>query len=193
MINLWINWFDCSDPERAKEYEYCLRKNLENPLIGSIRKMETEGRITYNRFFAYMDQHPEDVNIISNLDIYFDETIRYAETIQGRNVYSITRWEEMPDGSVISFQERNPGVHSKFSQDAWIFRGSPTVRNAEFALGIPGCDNKISYLLWAAGYNVTNPCYSIKAIHKHEKEWRDTSRDAFRIEHPFYFPEPCHL
>jgi len=41
------------------------------------------------------------------------------------------------------------------------------VEGANFTQGVPGCDNKIAYLLQEAGYVVTNPSTTIKTYHLH--------------------------
>lgn len=197
MINLFLNVFHHPYPEREKEIQFCIQKNEENKFINRVIKIETNekvitDRVTYNRFFDLMAQYPLDVNIISNLDIYFDHTIAFAEHISTGEVYGLTRWE-FYNGEIMTFAQRHPDVQSKYSQDAWIFRGSPKIRNAPFTLGMPGCDNKIAYLLKQAGYKVKNPCISIRAIHCHQNDGRNTARDQYRLPPPYEHLEPCRL
>src|SRR5204862_5215377 len=63
------------------------------------------------------------------------------------------------------------------SQDVWAFEGPvKPVAFSDFALGKPGCDNRIAYELGQAGYEVLNPCLSIKTYRSEErrvgKEWK---------------------
>jgi hypothetical protein len=43
---------------------------------------------------------------------------------------------------------------------------------APFTMGILGCDNRLAYLLSEAGYRLSNPGRSIRAIHLHRSEVR---------------------
>lgn len=188
MINLFVNLFQHKDVSRQKELEYCFEKNEANKLINKIIVVNRDERATYGDFFNAMNDYPNDINIIANSDIYFDDTIRLVDKITKRQCYALTRWEDI-NGHVIDFNERH-GKPSppQWSQDAWIFKGSPNLegfhtvvasnnsritKTIPFNLGIPGCDNKFAALLKEKGFKVTNPSLSIKAIHKHRTDKRD--------------------
>lgn len=194
MINLFINYFDHQNKDRKKELEYCLEKNKRNKLIDNIIIVNRNERSTYGDFLRAMNDYPNDVNIIANADIYFDNTIEYANQIKKMECYALTRWE-LYNGTVMTFNQRHGRPSPPhWSQDAWIFRGSfkhndfdnviavnPKRQNVEipFQLGIPGCDNKIAALLREKGFNVTNPSLVIRAIHVHKNSNR--SYPAFQI------------
>ena len=187
-MNLFINYFDHSNSKRKKEIEFCLKKNEENEHIKRVVIVNRNERCTYGNFFDAMFAYPNEVNIIANSDIYFDDTIQLARTIEYNQCYALTRWE-LVNGKVIDFRSRH-GVPSppRWSQDVWIFKGS--INSSEFhtvvatnlnnnksevipfSLGIPGCDNKIAAMLKEKGMQVINPSLSIRAIHVHE----DSSR-----------------
>ena len=192
MINLFINYFDHSNQDRKKELEYCFEKNKANKLINNIIVVNRGERATYGDFFRAMANYGNDVNIIANADIYFDETIKLSERIKKLNCFALTRWENY-NGTVMSFSQRHgrPGYVQpsppEWSQDAWIFRGSVRPEGFDdviavnssrqnvsipFQLGIPGCDNKIAAMLREKGYNVINPSHTIKAIHLHKNSSR---------------------
>lgn len=188
MINLFINPFTHENASRQKEIDFCMRKNVENKLIDKIIQVNKNSRSTYGDFFKIMSQYPNDINIIANLDIYFDETIELAKDIKTMECYALTRWENY-NGSVIDFNSRHGRPSPpQWSQDAWIFKGFPDDKDFDtvvainsksrsnetipFSLGIPGCDNKIAAMLKEKKYNVTNPSLSIKAIHVHKNESR---------------------
>ena len=188
MINLFINYFDHSNSLRRKEIEFCLEKNQENEYLHQIIIVNRNERATYGDFFRAMNDYSEDVNIIANADIYFDETIQLSERIKENQCYALTRWEDV-NGTIMDFNQRHGRPSPpEWSQDAWIFRGSTepihydnvdAVRDNRhrevipFSLGIPGCDNKIAALLKEKGFRVTNPSLNIKAIHKHLNPSRD--------------------
>jgi len=204
LINLFLNSFKSDDKERQKEFDFCIEKNIENPFIDKIYFLKSTkensifNRPTYSDFFREMAKFPSDINIIANSDIYFDETVQLADRIQGREVWCLTRWEKMKRFDeklqkevdvIMYFNRRNPFDEPKWSQDAWVVRGGPNIE-ANFGLGIAGCDNKIAYLFRGAGYNVRNPSYSIRAIHVHEKP---TIRTNYVVPRPYLHIEPHNL
>ena len=59
-------------------------------------------------------------------------------------------------------------------------------------MGMPGCDNRIAKEILDAGYNITNPCLSIKAIHLHETGYRTyTAKDT--VHGLYHYVLPCYL
>lgn len=150
-----------------------------------------EGRPTFKDFFNAINKvtEPTDINIIANSDIYFeyinsDNFIRLTHN----DCLALSRWDVQPDGSAVHYN--NSG-----SQDTWIFRGAiKMVEGANFTQGIPGCENKLAYLLQQAGYTVTNPSLSIKTYHLHNSGIRYYDKDSkgrqlpnrriYRLPHP---------
>lgn len=188
MINLFINSFTHNSESRQKEIDLCMHKNYDNSYIDKIIIINRGERASYGDFFKIMSQYPKDINIIANLDIYFDQTVKFAKNIKKMECYALTRWE-LYQNKVIDFNSRHGRPSPpQWSQDAWIFRGAPnpkffdvvdavnsqTRRNEKipFSLGIPGCDNKLAAVLREREYVVTNPSLSIKAIHVHETNSR---------------------
>lgn len=186
-----------SKPSRNEEHLLCLEKNNANPHIDKIiilteeltdenaavawnlnkadlivtgRKREkyedifklTEGKIAKNNLV-----------ILANLDIFFDDTLRYLSFFPdwSDTIMALTRWEF-----------RGPRRRSRLlqvgnSQDVWIWRNplNKTGIKADFAMGEPGCDNRIAYEL-AKNYRVINPCKTIKCHHCHQFETPDYSQ-----------------
>jgi hypothetical protein len=192
-INLFINHFLCGDAERQKEYDFCLKTNEENPLISKI--INFDNRLKYNDFFEATQDYPNDVNVLANSDIYFNETIEKLLNIRDRECYAITR-SELKDGKIVAFEEMNAyNKHAiaRCSQDVWVFRGAVIGVMADFHLGIPGCDNRVAHEISKVGYKVINPCYSIECIHKHESQERNYNipeQYDERVERPYKFIEP---
>ena len=60
-------------------------------------------------------------------------------------------------------------------------------------MGVPGCDNKITYVAHNSGMIVRNPSYTIKAIHVHANEWRDDERNKAQIKGPYKWVIPTTL
>jgi len=206
-MNLFINWFETKDPVRQAEYQFCYDKNFSNGLFKNIINLQCgEEQPTYNRFFELMKQYPDDINVLANLDIYFDRTLELAAKITTREAWCLTRWEyvtreDFPhlftdldgDEKVVFFEERNTQAPPAYAQDVWIVRGAPRIINADFSMGMPGCDNRIAWCFHSAGYIVRNPCLSMKCIHVHASNWRDQTKILNSVPKPYLKVTPERL
>lgn len=207
MIILYQSYYDELDEKRREEINYCFQKNINNPHIDKyvilcetqdlpdfldhekVEFIEFDHRPTYQDIFKLMI--PDEVNVLANSDIFFDETILKSLSITDRQVYAITRHEYrfFRNGSIIKPFNSKP----EWSQDVWIFKKPPngekynevisenlqTHRREKipFCQGIAGCDNHLAYLL-KVDYKIINPYYSIKVMHVHENESRN-----YKIKH----------
>jgi hypothetical protein len=169
-VNLFtISIGENENPKRLEEFEFCQNKNLQLNLsyieIDSKHKMAT-----YNDFFKEFEKYPNDLNIIANKDIFFDENslndiilffTNYKNDLS-KLCLALSRWEYSINGNSSHF-------NAKDSQDVWIFYGKVNYdSNSDVPLGVPGCDNRIAAeLLYRYGYNVLNPSKSIKTYHYH--------------------------
>jgi len=205
MINLFISFYNELNHVRAAELEFCIKKNLENELINRIF-IVLEGekekfpvlfhdkvfiidkatRPTYSKFFNLINSSitdMEDINILCNTDIFFDDTLKFTEKMGPHDCFALSRWD---------WNEGNPILHrERFSQDTWIFKGKiKPVRYGEFYLGIPGCDNRIAYEIFKAGYRIINPCQTIKTYHYHKSDLHNYDH-SHRIDKPYMPVEIC--
>ena len=182
---LFINWYNEQRTKRAKELLECLNRNIENKAISHIVNISDtpienkrvinahhEERLTFGVFFQAINAtvDPEDISIIANLDIFFDETIEQAKRIKENECFALSRWEILPNGKKNEKQVQVLGD----SQDVWIFKGKVRkLKKSDFYLGMLGCDNRIAHELKGAGYNVLNPSKTIKAWHLHNSNIRN--------------------
>lgn len=171
-INLFINSYQCGTKERQAELDFCLKHNRESGFFNEI--INFDGRVTYNDFFRECANYPDDINILANTDIYFNETILKVLDMGNNDCYCITRWEE-EEGEIVRFKDKhdyNNEAKEKYSQDVWVIKGKAKGVNGSFHLGVPGCDNRIAHEL-SFKYNVSNPCDKIQCIHKHKEKERN--------------------
>lgn len=170
MIRLFYNYYSDPHPERKKEIDLCFQKNLENPHLNTVI-IESQSRLTYRDFFGRINKivESEDISIICNSDIFFDESIKLVENMKSSEVYALSRWEMGTDGGV-NFCNRPD------SQDVWIIKGPVREVYGDFHLGRAGCDNRIAYEFRKAGYHVYNPSLSIKTYHVHNTGIRTYTR-----------------
>lgn len=184
MTNLFTSYFLTANPDRQKEIDDCLLNNLkceqidklflliEAPMDLDILKHEKittiliKGRPTYSVFFELINKHSnkEDWNIISNSDIYFDETLTSLDRYGNKHCLALTRWEVKPH--CIEFLNRVD------SQDCWMVKGHVINVQGNFSLGTCGCDNAIAHRFYQGGYNVINPSKTIKTYHIHNSNIR---------------------
>lgn len=185
---LFTSFYQDRNPVRQRELEVCIVMNLKNIHIDKIYvflegkkedfkilndpKIEVIESIrpTYRMFFDTANKvvGPEDISIISNTDIFFDDTLTQirSEKMNGKCL-ALSRYHYNPNGDIILHNE-------KFSQDVWIFKGKiRPIEYCDFHMGIRGCDNRIAYEIHKAGYLMKNPAYSIRTIHYHISESRN--------------------
>ena len=211
-INLSIDYYNDKHPERQRELEHCLAKNIENEYIDHIYMFlqpncvppefskvdkvtifNSPEQVTYAEFFRHTQQFPDDINILANTDIFFDATVRHALTIKKEEAWAISRYNldsnmaPFLQGSIVGSYPTNA---SHVSQDVWVFKGSVNpITGSEMHMGTGGCDNRIAYLLMVAGYEVTNPCGQLKAYHYHLTNIRYWTTGSMQ-PYPHFFPRP---
>lgn len=200
-IQLFTNWYKAKNPIRNVENETCLRINLDNPMISRIYLLCDDGREfpshkkivgirtprpTFNLFFTAINSSDPDISIVANSDIYFDRSLEYLKLLKEKECFALTRWT-LVDGIPFFFNRQD-------SQDAWIFKGMVNV-HAPFETGRLGCDNRIAYELFNAGYTVTNPSLTIKAFHLHSevREENENHDKSKTIPPPYGYVLPVEL
>ncbi len=159
-------------------------------------------RPTYNDIFVAMNHvtGSSDINIIANADIYFDQASlqRIKDFRWDNHCMALTRWDESPIKKEFDHPFVNPYPEIYFydhadSQDAWVFKGyTEHIPGADFTMGVPGCDNRIAYLLSQAGFKVINPSRTIKIIHKHKSTIRNYNRKQ-TVKPPYLTLQPTNL
>ena len=198
-FQLLIPLYDEQNDARINEYIECLNKNLKNKFIDKIhifydttektkeKKLlkyllnkkddkilirYTDGRLSYRYCFEYVNKECYGKKIIiSNADIYFDDSLRLLEKFNFNNIIlALCRWE-------ISKKSIKPGGYQRL-QDSWIF-SSPIkvfIPN-EIKIGTPSCDNY--FVLYAKKNNflVIDPSLDIKNYHLHLSNVRNYLKD----------------
>jgi hypothetical protein len=102
--------------------------------------------------------------IVSNSDIYFDDTLHFLTNYNfNKNVFCLSKYE---NGEMSS--------HAFQSQDSWFFNSPLQVNmaNLNFHFGVPGCDNVFVGVLVRSGHIVSNPGKTIKSHHLHTSNYR---------------------
>jgi len=194
--NLFISLYNEQNKKRQSELKECLLRNCKVFDIvwvlaegGELAEWVLEGlptnvnvlpvtiRPTFRTFFNAVNAvtNYDDINVVSNSDIYFEA----LNLLPGINqCFSITRYE---NGILLNQID---------SQDAWIFKGIIKIPSYCDYHQIPGCDNRLNYELRKMGYEMSNPCLTIKShhLHKGEKSYDGTKRinpPYLRLNHTY--------
>jgi len=199
-INLFTNWYKSY---RDEENEICLMANIENPRISKVylfcdddKKFLKHTKVignrfnhrpTYNDFFKMANALDQEISIIANSDIYFDDSLDCLKFLDENTCYALTRWDDTLHGCIF-FNRRD-------SQDVWIFKNPIKSVKADFEIGKLGCDNRIAYELKQAGYRVANPSRTIKAYHLHSEVRTENENHDKRetIPPPYEYVLPVEL
>ena len=206
-MNLIIEYFNSLNHMRNGEFLYCLHQNLGNDLIDSvylfmeedaelyfdspkIKKVIRDKRPTYKDIFDFCNENLKDeICIVANADIIFDDTLRFFESIQmENNFYALSRWEiSTNDGKNWEIEPYdNPA-----SQDSWVFKTPVSTSDSmNYTMGKPGCDNKITHNMRELGYTCRNPGKKVITIHFHPTNFRSYHPNDDRIPGPYLLVAP---
>jgi hypothetical protein len=211
MINLFTSYYKDKNEERQKEIDFCLEKNIKNTFINRVYILsEVENipfnddkieiilhkRPTFKDFFIIINNvsNDKDFNILTNSDIFLDETVKEIKNIMNKSmVLSLLRWE----------YGENPKINIMRSdcQDTWIWIGKmKELEYSDFYLGKLGCDNRIAWEFKNKGFILRNPCSLIKTYHVHNtnvRNYKETlvgQKDHINnkdvVEKPYYYVNP---
>lgn len=165
---------------------------VELPSSPKLIRRSIATRPQYDSFFRWIADSaaPDDVSIIANPDIYFDESIGVLHMCPppAGTVYALSRWDITAEGEAVLYDHND-------SQDVWVVRGRADRVTADFPMGVPRCDNRIAMEFELAGYRVLNPSFSIRSFHLHAG--KRSAYDAANLPHfvdpPYKYVWPHNL
>lgn len=183
---LFTEFFRSNRPKRTEEIIFCIKENIKNKYIQNVYLFIELGEkvpeeilndekiiIITGKRPTYYDMikmsksiiSDDELYIIANSDIIFDETLKYIYDLDMNNVFmGLTRHDYVTK----EFFGRIS------SQDAWIFKkGLKAFKEANFKLGTYYCDSRIFRIYYDNGYKVLNPSKKIKIWHYHTDEYRN--------------------
>jgi len=228
-VNLFVNLYVDREPKRLKELMTAFYMNLKNTRInniiavhqtdeekgqflqlaklfnedanpfGKVKFIKMEANPTYNDYFKLMDEYPQQVNMLANLDIFFmendiDNLICHQWIHNKRIALALSRWDIKEDIPAINFSSVAHNFRND-SQDVWIFNGVVGhIHDADFGLGVTSADNKIAYCL-SQSYQLYNPSIDIKSYHYHVSNVDNYHKEGIttRLTPPFFQIVPCRL
>jgi hypothetical protein len=213
---LFTQWFKAT-PEVLTYSLYCLYRNLSNKLIDKVilfvdncefnnifnEKLivvPIQTRLSYKMWMDYADkEYPEDIKILSNSDVYFDESLSFLDQINEweNRLYVLTRKDLTKDGNIIpSSLVYNPNNTEQIShqhcQDAWIYKNKlKSDFNNNYNLGAMHCENGFRISAQESGICVFSLFNNIELTHV---DWRGSKVysekgykfDGIRSELPYF-------
>ena len=200
---LLTQWFECGDATRGKELAECVQHNIDlgfdsvvihndsvDPMFfgPNVENIRTNTRITYKDFIDIVSNPKNFGSLVclTNTDIKLDSHLFDLAGVMGENhLISITRYES--SGQLAEY----PWC----TQDTWLLLSQPIhksiIYQSAMPLGLPGCENRFAEIFFAAGYEVFNPCLSIKNVHVQAVQ--SVHRNENRIYGAYLFVPPCQL
>jgi hypothetical protein len=190
-IHLFLQFYLDKDKVHRQEIRFALQQNVNNPFIDSIlllneriytdeelgvaspkiKQIVIGNRITYYDFLNY---NIHGYKVLVNADIFVDKTIQNVRTSDihlHKKMYALLRYE-YNHGNPKLFCRVDKTNGREDSQDTWIVHSNHSFTKNELdifkiQLGVPGCDNKITYLFRIIGYEIYNDPDYIKTYHCH--------------------------
>lgn len=164
---------------------YDITNIIPTEYINKIKQINIGKRLTYLDAFTYYNKFLLDkICILANADIYMDDSLyilehinfnfdiflclnRYEVHSEKDNKPPMLHGTEQDISSVVKYMKPYEPAHN--SMDAWIWKTNKInlLLNTkyDFMLGILGCDNYLSKLLFEDKYILLNPSYLIAINH----------------------------
>lgn len=184
------------DPDRQKEIDETLQRNVDNPFISKIYLLnETKysfssdkicqiiigQRLQYSDAIKFANEMgTNDIFLLANNDIFFDQSLNFLEKMDWNNlIVVITRHDMLKNGKISSPKNyRTPEgslfrVDPRYSHDAWAFKTPMIKFDCDFLLGKGNCESSFAYEAQFAGLEMKNGYPHIKAIHHHASNIRN--------------------
>jgi hypothetical protein len=162
MKNLFVEHINTTDTFRQNEYNECLKinnqlnyfdniyiiksKNVSIPFQSNKFKIieQKENRTTYQFIFDLQEaQNLNDINVLANSDIFFDDTIGLIDDkINEEIAIGLSRWYLPNDIMYLKPGFHIDGKAAPESNDVWIWKGKCKVNNGNFPIGYYACDGR---------------------------------------------------
>lgn len=197
-INLISTYYDSQDLTRKTELDFCKEHNIKSG-FDEILYWNDIRIPTFNNLFDMFVNFSEEINVISNADIYFlpesVERIKFFfekyENVRNNLCLALSRWEFRDHGN-------HRFTRDAGSQDAWCFFGNVKYNEStNFEIGTPGCDNRlVAELRQTLNYIVLNPSLYIKIIHYHPsgnttRTYLENGKRIRKVDGPYETVDIC--
>ena len=212
-IYLIQQFFIHNDAERQNEIKRCLQYNCSNKAIDKIillnekiysskelgvddpkiEQVDIRERLSFKKVFEYVSNLPNAYIILSNSDIFFNlslKRLKVSNMVENKKIYTLLRYEYNGYSNLKDCRIFGPRPDS---QDTWIWHSKWKItenilKTFNFNLGMPGCDNKLTYLLSVAGFMCHNEPQWIHSYHYHKSNLRNYGNSGTKnsVNGPYY-------
>lgn len=202
-LNLVVNTF-CpkNDNDRLEELKFCIEQNINNPHISKVyilhedndhyindkqqknpkvSLLKKQGRKTFRELFNFCKEKCQDLTIIANSDVYFNESLSKVSNISweinrglilAQHRYNLTK-----NGEIIYEKTPSPANQFSGSADAWIFHPALFLDTQAFDF-LPGtcyCDQHLAMKFYMQKRPVI-AARDIECIHVHSSKVNNDGR-----------------
>ena len=191
---LITTYYNSDNEERREEIKKCLLKNNENKYIEKIYLLndkiydldmivcsnkieqiiisnENNYKLKFSDAIKFINENlTGNICILSNSDIYFDETLSKINNMDNK-CYALLRYDEVNDTKEIFTRH---GLPRNDSQDSWIFK-SPIqldLNEIDFSFGTLGSDSIFAKKIYDSKIELSNPSLDIIITHVHNSNFR---------------------
>jgi len=127
---------------------------------------------------TYLNNGGENILIISNSDIEFNESLKISEIFNFDNTaICLSAWNVENFSS--TFIHPKPFQEACSSQDCWIFKPTKKIKNIKVPIGTHLCESRIANNLERIGLKTVNPSYSIITKHIHRNHQPKATHNRF--------------
>jgi len=216
---LITTYYKTMNIERNNEIDKCLLNNIHNKYIETIYLLnnqyfefdflddiqkikikqiiistKNDYKLLFKDAILFINHYLKDkVCILSNSDIYFNETLSLVSNLSKNIFYALLRYEEDENNCFQIFSKDN--IPRNDSQDSWIFK-SPlhvNVNRLNFEFGTLGCDNIFATIVSNnCNIQIRNPSLDIISIHVHTSNFR-TYNEKNRIHGKYCLITPSKI
>lgn len=175
-------------------YDLSFVKDLNKKIIQVIISEENNYKLKFSDSIKYINDNLEgEICILSNSDIYFDNTLSKINDSNISNIFfALLRYDEDENGKKNIF--KNFDTPRNNSQDSWIFKSPLNIdfNKIDFSFGTLGCDSIFLFNVYDTGLKISNPSLDIVTTHLHNSEFRTYNIDE-RIHGKYCLIDPSLL
>lgn len=191
LITLYTQFYLPADATRLTEVKCALLKNAQNKHLDRIvllneRVYTTEElgvesekitQVVLGRrleFADFFDRPELGYKVLVNADIFLDDSIvvlKHTDLHVTKTIFAQLRMEYRGEPDLRKCPVFGPRPDS---MDTWVIHSNHPVNTKalHFALGRPGCDNKLCYIFYVLGFQIHNAPLFFKSYHNHSSEQR---------------------
>jgi hypothetical protein len=164
--------------------------NLSHEEYEKITQIVIGRRLQYDDISLLKKYDFQGYIVMCNSDIFFDESIKNIFTgslYKIKSWYFLTRYEYTGENDL---QDCKLYTNIRSSHDTFICHSkwiSEDVNFDNILLGIPGCENTVKFILDSLGYNIFNPCNTIRTYHYHRSHIRNWRNENKKYKGPYLY------